>query len=117
VIEVQDGREVHGRITGVIPRNFVNYFAAPLTRRDKEDLNGRLGKYFELAKVFTWIAGLLNVLAVWDALGGPAYGYGDEEEDESTDENKEKSNKAAVGETTATKPEEPSQPTDRVVQA
>lgn len=121
VIEVrEDGSDVDvGRIDGFIPRNFINHFAAPLQDKDKEELNGRLGKYFELAKIFTWIAGLLNVLAVWDALEGPAYGYGDEEEDESSDENKEKSNKeAAAGETTiVTQSKEPPQPTEKVTQA
>jgi hypothetical protein len=43
---------------------------------------------FELALVFTWIAGLLNILAVWDALEGPAYGYGDEEPEPSEGERK-----------------------------
>jgi len=121
VLEVQDdGSEaVGGWIKGVIPRKFVNHFAAPLHEDDKDDLNGRLGKYYELAKIFTWIAGLLNVLAVWDALEGPAYGYGDEEEPESTDDKKEKSDKADAVETTAgaTEPGEPSQPTEKVAKA
>jgi hypothetical protein len=30
-------------------------------------------RYFELGTVFTMIAGLLNVLAIYDAWGGPAY--------------------------------------------
>ena len=32
----------------------------------------KLGSYFDLGTVFTMIAGLLNILAVWDAWGGPA---------------------------------------------
>ncbi|MFT5091852.1 MAG: hypothetical protein ACI93T_000671, partial [Porticoccaceae bacterium] len=47
-----------------------------------------------LALVYTWIAGLLNILAVWDALQGPAYGYGDEEPDsdeKSSDEDAKES--------------------------
>jgi len=31
----------------------------------------RLNRYFELGTVYTMIAGLLNVLAIYDALGGP----------------------------------------------
>ncbi|MCC7084480.1 MAG: hypothetical protein IT427_05690 [Pirellulales bacterium] len=33
--------------------------------------NYKYGAYFDLGTVFTMIAGLLNVLAVWDAWGGP----------------------------------------------
>jgi hypothetical protein len=32
----------------------------------------QLGFYYDLGTVFTMIAGLLNVLAIWDAWGGPA---------------------------------------------
>ena len=35
-----------------------------------------------MAMVFTWIAGLLNILAIWDAVEGPAFGYGDEHKNE-----------------------------------
>lgn len=42
-------------------------------------MNRRLGgKRYEIALLFTWVAGLLNLLAIWDAYEGPAYGYGDE---------------------------------------
>jgi len=70
--------EVQGDLVGTIPRSFFNWFAAPLNSEVKADLHLRLNKRFELALVFTWIAGLLNVLAVWDAVHGPAYGFGDE---------------------------------------
>jgi hypothetical protein len=35
------------------------------------DLNKRLARYFELATCFTMVAGLLNVLAIYDAWAGP----------------------------------------------
>jgi hypothetical protein len=35
------------------------------------DLNKVLARYFELAGCFTMVAGLLNVLAIYDALAGP----------------------------------------------
>ena len=38
-------------------------------------LHKELHRYFELGTVYTIIAGLLNVLAIYDAWGGPAY-YG-----------------------------------------
>jgi hypothetical protein len=33
--------------------------------------NARYGAYYDLGTVFTVIAGLLNILAIWDAWGGP----------------------------------------------
>lgn len=38
-----------------------------------DDLHFHLRPYFELGTVFTMIAGLLNVLAVYDAWGGPVF--------------------------------------------
>ena len=66
------------RLDGSSPRNFADWFQAPLDKRGEDDLHRKLGTLFELAAVFTWIAGLLNILAIWDALEGPAYGMGDE---------------------------------------
>lgn len=69
-----------GKLEGSIPRSFTDYFGSPVTETQLQSLNGKLGKRYDLAKVFTWIAGLLNLLAIWDAFDGPAYGYGREEE-------------------------------------
>lgn len=68
------------RLVGSIPRPLTNWFTAPLEESEEQRLHKTLGRRFELALVYTWIAGLLNILVVWDALEGPAYGYGDEEE-------------------------------------
>jgi len=75
-----------GYVDGSIPRNFWNWYQMPLQESNLEHLHGTLGKRFDLALVFTWIAGLLNVLAIWDALEGPAYGIGDEPEPEPDSE-------------------------------
>lgn len=72
--------EIIGNISGFIPRPFRNWFQVPMEEEEVQDLHAKLGKYHELAMVLTWIAGLLNVLAIWDAVEGPAYGFGDEEE-------------------------------------
>ncbi|MFQ5732340.1 MAG: DUF6677 family protein [Planctomycetaceae bacterium] len=72
----------HLGIVGHIPRGFANWFCAPLDDAVLQDLNGRLNKQFEMALVYTWIAGLLNILAIWDAVSGPAYGYSDEQSSE-----------------------------------
>lgn len=87
-------REV-GALTGEIPRRFQDWFVAPVTANQESKLHEKLGKFHELAMVFTWVAGLLNILAVWDALEGPAYGYGDEDaEPESEDEQRDSKNVA-----------------------
>jgi hypothetical protein len=68
-----------GRVLeGTIPRSLLDAYGAPPDPDQLQDLGRRLGKLYELALVFTWIAGLLNVLAIWDCLFGPAYGFGDE---------------------------------------
>lgn len=74
----EDGSTHLGKLEGTVPRSFVNHFLAPLDDEAQNHLSRKLGKFFELALVYTWIAGLLNLLAVWDAYQGPAYGYGDE---------------------------------------
>jgi hypothetical protein len=68
-------------IKGYIPRSFWNRFEAPPGDPQLKMAHRQLGKFYELAAVFTWIAGLLNILAIWDAIEGPAYGYGDETEE------------------------------------
>ncbi|MEZ6146351.1 MAG: DUF6677 family protein [Planctomycetaceae bacterium] len=85
IVTQKDGRAIRsGRLRDAsIPRSFWNWFAVPLSNYEEQELHRELGKYHELALVFTMIAGLLNVLAVWDAFDGPAYGYGyDSESDE-----------------------------------
>lgn len=73
-----DSTRVVGELAGDIPRPFQDWFVVPVSAPQESRLHRELGKFHELAMVFTWVAGLLNILAVWDALEGPAYGYGDE---------------------------------------
>ncbi len=83
-----------------IPRSFWNWFAVPLSNFEEQELHRELGKYHELALVFTMIAGLLNVLAVWDAFDGPAYGYGlDSESDDDDTDSQQPSARSAEPET------------------
>lgn len=52
----------------------VNAVNSPERREDELDrIQKRLHRYWELGTVYTMIAGLLNVLAIYDAWGGPAY--------------------------------------------
>jgi hypothetical protein len=74
-----------GRLIGTIPRRWQDWLGVPLGDEAERDLEGRLGKWHELAVVLTWIAGLLNMLAIWDAFEGPAYGYSDQAEPEPSE--------------------------------
>jgi len=87
VVDGEPTANVAGRVMeGTIPRSFVDAYGSPPEPEQLQELNGRLGKLYELALVFTWIAGLLNVLVIWDCLCGPAYGFGDEHLDTQTAE-------------------------------
>ena len=77
--DVEDGPRI-GEIEGTVERTLMDWFQSPLEDKALEEIHGRLGHRYALAEVITWIAGLLNLLAIWDAFEGPAYGYGDEEE-------------------------------------
>jgi hypothetical protein len=46
-------------------------------------LHARLSKLVEIGSVYTAVAGLLNVLAIYDAYEGPAYAEADEEDDKA----------------------------------
>lgn len=77
-----------GILVASIPRPFLNRVGVPMSPREENQLHARHGNFLEIWMVFTWVAGLLNMLAVWDACQGPAYAYGDEppeEEAPSTD--------------------------------
>jgi hypothetical protein len=95
IAEQTGGASHSGFIEGTIPRGFWDWFEVPLEESLEQDLNGRLGKRYELAMVFTWIAGLLNILAIWDAVQGPAYGYGDEEQPDEGEKQDDESKKPA----------------------
>jgi len=73
---------IRGSLQGEVlnARSIRDRYNAPLDDTGLENAHGTLGKYFELGMMYTMIAGLLNVLAIWDAFEGPAYGYGDEDD-------------------------------------
>jgi hypothetical protein len=50
--------------------------------------NKSLHRYFELGTVYTMIAGLLNVLAIYDAVAGPVPAEDNDEEDDLPEDNK-----------------------------
>jgi hypothetical protein len=78
---------------------FCKDFMAPpeLSQRPNEEdeldrLQKRMHRYWEFGTVYTMIAGLLNVLAIYDAWGGPAFAVtapekrDDDDEDDGQDE-------------------------------
>jgi len=73
-------------LQGTIPRSFQDWFQAPRDTHELDQLHGDLNRRFDIASVFTWIAGLLNLLAIWDAADGPAYAYGDEKPEKEEEE-------------------------------
>lgn len=79
---VSENGQYLGEVHGQIPRSLINWFACPLDQQEEADWHRDRGKYQELAMVFVWVAGLLNLLVIWDAVEGPAYGYNEENEHE-----------------------------------
>ncbi|MCA9072682.1 MAG: hypothetical protein KDA84_27355, partial [Planctomycetaceae bacterium] len=78
-----------GELRGTIPRPITDWIAVPLEKERVGRLHFTLGKTYDLALVYTWVASLLNVLVLWDAYEGPAYGFGDEKpEDDDSDPSK-----------------------------
>lgn len=59
-------------------------------------LSKTLHRRFELGTVYTMIAGLLNVLVIFDALSGPAYGFGARNDDKKQVGDDEQSSSAAT---------------------
>jgi hypothetical protein len=49
-----------------------------------DDLSRKLANFFELGTLYTMVAGLLNVLVIYDAWGGPV--FPEEKKDEEEDE-------------------------------
>ncbi|QDU82870.1 hypothetical protein Pla110_46330 [Polystyrenella longa] len=69
-----------GRMEAEIPRSFINEFSMPPEISTINHWYNKVGgKRYDLAVTLTMIAGLLNILAIWDCFDGPAHGYGDEE--------------------------------------
>jgi hypothetical protein len=67
----------------------------PRSQEDLSDWHYKLNLRFELGTLYTMIAGLLNVLAIWDAYGGPVVGEpgkpprGPPDDDKSKGKNKQ----------------------------
>ncbi len=71
-------------------------FMSPPDQNILNGLHRRLGKLVEVGTIYTTVAGLLNVLAIYDAYEGPAYDALDDEES-ATEETVEVSGLKAEG--------------------
>ena len=67
--------------------NFLGGFMAEPPIRELNGLQPRLGKLVEIASMYTAVAGLLNILAIYDAYEGPAYSFESDEQPIKADEN------------------------------
>lgn len=68
--------------------------AGPLDQPTLDTLHEKLHRFFEFGTVYTMVAGLLNVLVIYDAWGGPVFAdRSRKEEDEDEDEEKEDEDK------------------------
>lgn len=78
-----------------VPRSFINEFCMPPEISTIDGWYNQVGgKRYDLGVTLTMIAGLLNILAVWDAFDGPAHGYGEEEDEAKTDKNSKDNSEA-----------------------
>ncbi|MBX7167490.1 MAG: hypothetical protein K1X74_14265 [Pirellulales bacterium] len=62
---------------------FGGWYAPPKDKHALDAIHKRLHRFFELGTVYTMVAGLLNVLAIYDAFGGPAYIRDEEDEEQA----------------------------------
>lgn len=68
--------------------------APPRSQEELSDWHYRLNLRFELGTLYTMIAGLLNVLAIWDAYGGPVVSEpGKPDRDDPDDDKSQNKNK------------------------
>src|SRR5262249_37630957 len=52
---------------------FLHNFQRPPTDQEEDELNREKGKLPDVAWVYTVIAGVLNILVIYDAVAGPAF--------------------------------------------
>ena len=90
-MRVRNGREPFGRFMAP-PRIEGDPKAAP-DRITLSELHRQLARNFELGTIYTAIAGLLNLLAVFDAWAGPVLSHEEKEEAETGDEKRDEKKK------------------------
>ena len=61
------------------PMPLLGRFQAPPDKGELDELYFKLGRWQELGTVYTMLAGLLNILVIYDAVSGPAHPEENEE--------------------------------------
>jgi hypothetical protein len=81
---------------------FGQFMAPPRLGTDGRDpptinrLHRELHRYFDIGTAYTMIAGLLNILAIYDAWGGPVFTeYGKQDDEEEEDQGQPESEKSS----------------------
>jgi hypothetical protein len=69
---------------------FGGLFAPPQNRNELRQWHKELNMRFELGTLYAMIAGLLNILAIWDAYGGPVMSEPGKERGPPDDDEKDK---------------------------
>jgi hypothetical protein len=72
---------------------FGGIMAPPRDQNELSEWHYRLNQRFELGTLYTMVAGLLNILAIWDAYGGPVVGEPGKQERGPPKDDKSKSKK------------------------
>ncbi len=67
------------------------WYSPPGDQNELDAIHRKYHRFLELGTVYTMIAGLLNVLVIWDAWGGPAYIEEEQEKSAGADSEEDKS--------------------------
>ena len=70
-IRVSDPAPISNVWNSWVAEEAAGVMVPPRNQEELSDWHYRLNMRFELGTLYTMIAGLLNVLAIWDAYGGP----------------------------------------------
>src|SRR3954454_16188387 len=89
---------IQGTLSYFYFRPILGGFMAEPPQHVINGLHPRLSKLVEIGTIYTTVAGLLNVLAIYDAYEGPAYADIEEENDHAFDRDVPKALKALKAE-------------------
>ena len=79
--------------TAFAPPRIPSEYRTRAHQPDANEIIYRLHSWFDVGVIFTVVAGLLNLFAIFDAIGGPAPSESDEDSDSNEDKDKSKADK------------------------
>lgn len=105
---IEDPAEVERLGAAAIPDGFMAAPYGEVTLSEPDVLSAwhaELGHLFDIATLYTFVAGLLNLLVIYDAFAGPGMLFeGDEEDEENPSDDAETTAKTAESKDAATSP-------------